>query len=72
MIVELNLPMVKNPHFQCRGVGAVPGQETKMPHAVWRNQNKTKYRLCVPTSSSPPMSIPQEGSKSTAITGSFL
>ena len=35
--------MVKTLNFQCRGgVGLIPDQGTKIPHAVWHNQKKKK------------------------------
>ena len=27
-------PLVKTPHFHCRGLGSVPGQGTKIPHVM--------------------------------------
>ena len=41
-------PVVKTPCFQGRGVALVPGQGTKMPHAIWcrlarRNINNLRY-----------------------------
>ena len=35
-------PLVKTPHFQCKGEGSNPGRETKVPHAIWPT-NKNKY-----------------------------
>ena len=37
----LRISMVKNPHYQCRGTGSIPGQKTKTPHAAHCGQ---KYR----------------------------
>ena len=31
-------PVVKTPHFHCRGAGSIPGRGAKVPHTVWRNQ----------------------------------
>ena len=32
-------PVVKTPHFQCRfGMGSMPGQGTKIPHAMQHSQ----------------------------------
>ena len=31
-------PVVKTPHFQCRGTGLIPGQGTKIPHAAHYGQ----------------------------------
>ena len=28
-------PVVKTPCFHCRGIGSVPGQGTKILHAMW-------------------------------------
>ena len=28
-------PVVKNALLHCRGTGSVPGQEAKIPHAIW-------------------------------------
>ena len=39
--------MVKTPCSQCRNagdVGLIPGQETKIPHAVWCSQKKKKKK----------------------------
>ena len=36
-------PVVKTPHFQCRGL-SIPGQGTKMPHALQRGQKKQKQK----------------------------
>ena len=34
-------PVVKTPRFHCRGRGFdIPGQGTKIPHAVWQKKNK--------------------------------
>ena len=33
-------PVVKTPHFTAGGTGSIPGQGTKIPHAVWRGQKK--------------------------------
>ena len=41
----LGSPVVKTPHFQCRdagGVGSIPGQGTKIPHAAWCGQEILK------------------------------
>ena len=38
-------PVVKALCFHCRGVGSILGQETKIPHTVWHDQeikNKLK------------------------------
>ena len=32
-------PVVKSPHFTARGVGSIPSQDTKMPHAQGKNAN---------------------------------
>ena len=32
-------PGVKNPHFQCRGMGSIPGQGNKIPHAATKKNN---------------------------------
>ena len=37
--------MVKTPRFHCRGVGSVPGQGSKTPHAVLHGWEKKK-KLC--------------------------
>ena len=38
-------PVVKTPHFQCRGYALIPGWGTKVPHAAWCNQkNKNKLK----------------------------
>ena len=34
----LDGPVVKALHFQCSGMGLMPGQGTKIPHAVQHNQ----------------------------------
>ena len=31
-------PVVKTPHFKAGGAGLLPGQETKIPHAVQHGQ----------------------------------
>ena len=28
-----------------RGTGSIPGQETKIPHALWRDQKKKKKKM---------------------------
>ena len=28
--------------FQCRGMGSIPGQGTKIPHAVWHGHKEKK------------------------------
>ena len=35
-------PAVKNPPWNARDVGSIPGWETKIPHATWHGQNKLK------------------------------
>ena len=35
-------PVVKTPRFHCRNMGLIPGQVTKILHAVWYGQNN-KY-----------------------------
>ena len=35
-------PVVKTLRFHCRGVGAIPGQGTKIPHAARHSQKKKK------------------------------
>ena len=32
--------MVRTPRFHCRGPGSIPGQGTKILHAVWHGQKK--------------------------------
>ena len=34
--------MVKTLYFQCKGVGSIPGQGTKIPHAVGCGQKGKK------------------------------
>ena len=36
--------MVKDPHFQCRGVGSIPGWGTKIPHARWYSRKKKRKK----------------------------
>ena len=37
-------PVVKTPRFHCRNMGLIPGQVTKILHAVWSGQNNNnKY-----------------------------
>ena len=38
-------PVVKIPWFQCRGMGSIPGWETRIPHAVWHGQNILKKKI---------------------------
>ena len=33
-------PVAKTLCFQCRGIGSIPGQGTKIPHAVLHSQKK--------------------------------
>ena len=33
-------PVVKTPGFQCRGMGSIPGQGTKIPQAARHRQKK--------------------------------
>ena len=35
-------PVVKTPHFQCRGMGSIPGWGTKISHAVRVGKKKKK------------------------------
>ena len=35
-------PVVKTPCFQCRGMGSIPGQGTKIPQAVWPKKKKKR------------------------------
>ena len=35
-------PVVKTPHFQCKGMGSISGQGTKIPHAMWQGQSIKK------------------------------
>ena len=37
-------PVIKTPHFQCRGCGFNPGQGPKVPRAVWHRQ-EIKIRI---------------------------
>ena len=30
--------------FQCRGMGSIPGQETKIPHVAWHGQKRKKVK----------------------------
>ena len=40
-------PAVKTPSFQCRDVGSIPGQGTKIPHATWGAKKlKKKKKSC--------------------------
>ena len=40
-------PVVKTPCFQCRGVGSIPGQGTKIPHAMqYVAKKEKKKRIC--------------------------
>ena len=32
-------PVVKTLHFQCKGMGSISGQGTKIPHAMWQGQS---------------------------------
>ena len=37
-------PMVKTSPFNAGGMGSMPGQEAKIPHALWpKNQNRSKF-----------------------------
>ena len=38
-------PVVKTPHFQCRGMGSIPGWGPKISHAVQVGQKKKKSHL---------------------------
>ena len=38
-------PEVTTLHFQCRGMGSIPGWGTKIPHATWRGQKQKKSEL---------------------------
>ena len=38
-------PVVKNLHFYCMGHGFNPGQETKIPQAMWCRKKKKKQQL---------------------------
>ena len=31
-------PVVKTSHFECKSMDSIPGQETKILHAVWYSQ----------------------------------
>ena len=33
-------PLVKTPSSQCRGMGLIPGQGTKITHATWYSPNE--------------------------------
>ena len=35
-------PVVKTPGFQCRGMGSIPGQGTKIPHVEPHSQKTNK------------------------------
>ena len=37
-------PVVKTPHICAGGMGATPGQGTKIPHAAWHGKKKKKWR----------------------------
>ena len=37
-------PVVKTPHFQCKGMGSISGQGTKIPHAMWQGQSIKKKK----------------------------
>ena len=37
-------PVVRTPCFDCGGMGSIPGQGTKIPHATWHGQKQTKKR----------------------------
>ena len=38
-------PVVKTSLSNAGGVGSIPGQEAKIPHALWQKQNKTKQNI---------------------------
>ena len=38
-------PVSKAPSFHCRGTGLDPGQETKIPHAMWHSKKKKKGKI---------------------------
>ena len=38
-------PVVKTPHFQGRGMGSIPGQGTKIPHAMQHGQKTLKKKF---------------------------
>lgn len=40
----LGSPVVKIPHFQCRDVGFITGQGTKIPCDTWHSQKKLKVK----------------------------
>ena len=40
----LGSPVVKIPHFQCRDVGFITGQGTKIPCDTWHRQKKLKVK----------------------------
>ena len=40
----LGSPVVKIPHFQCRDVGFIIGQGTKIPCDTWHSQKKLKVK----------------------------
>ena len=37
-------PVVKTLCFHCRGLGLIPGQGTKIPHATWHNPKEEKKK----------------------------
>ena len=37
-------PVVKTLRFQCRGMGSIPGQGTKIPHSVQCSQKTKKIK----------------------------
>ena len=38
-------PVVQTLHFQCRAVDSIPGQGTKIPHAMWHGQKLNKIEF---------------------------
>ena len=40
-------PVVKTPHFHCRGAGPTPGQETGIPHAARYDQKSRKKKSLI-------------------------
>ena len=40
----LGSPVVKTPHFQCRNMGFITGQGTKIPCDLWHSQKKLKVK----------------------------
>ena len=39
--------MVKAPHFHCGGKGLIPGQGTKILHAIWNGQKQKKPKKSI-------------------------